>query len=103
MTHKISILEIQDTMPTCLGYLLLKLGIVDTIYGRIYHSSGNGSVILGAADNLGSSEVNFCNLAYPENGLKYKSQFSHHSCTRAAKSTTSINLQTHKANMCSTL
>jgi hypothetical protein len=37
-------------------------------------------------------------LAYPENGLKYKSPFSHHSCTRAAKSI-SINLQTHKGNI----
>jgi hypothetical protein len=43
--------------------------------------------------------VNCCNLAYPENGLKYKSPFSHHSCTRAAKSITSVNLQTHKGNI----
>jgi hypothetical protein len=56
------ILEIQDTIPTCLGYLSLKLGIVKTIYGRIYNSIGKGSVIMWAAMNLGSNQVNCSNL-----------------------------------------
>jgi hypothetical protein len=65
--HQTSILEIkiQDAIPTCMGYLRLKLGIVNAKCGKIYHSSGKGSVNLGTDDNLGPNQVNCSNLRLP--------------------------------------